>query len=897
MAHRKIAKAHVVHPKFGIIQWDNFTSRFHSRTAGSANLVTQASEILGEDFDPKKYLLTHSTIVASVDTVAVPNVKLGTMVDSETGNPITRKWNDYRISTETLPWINGNCFVPGTMVTMEDGTVKPIEDICEGDRVLTHMGRARRVVRTMRRDVDEEILAIRRAGTSETLYTTKEHPFFVFRENRCPTCEGLPRRKSGYNSRCITHIIGKFYCSASCWRAHQVSTNTLLEAKTGEFVEAQDLHHRDFAATPLLTEEKSSPIDMTLGKARLIGLFAAEGYYELASRRDNKRVGVCWAFHEEERDTLANQVKELLASEFGVQAVIREHSKDRGIHVTTRTNPEMVDFFRTWVKGDGSKTKTLAKGILSWGSSLQEEVLRGWFEGDGCLIVTKKKNVKIRLSGTTSSPSLANQIQIILRGLNVQNRLFRSVTPGRKRLSLGDKSVVVEDFTKECVAWTVSCGAHDIHPLVQGSIYEDRFLEAWGENGGYQKSCHLRFLNGYELQLIQSIEPMDYTGPVYNIEVEEDHSYLAGGVAVHNCDAWDRKVLLKSYRTFVGAQNFLEHVQVESQSKGRIIDAVARDIGPSVYVDILVATNRKHAALIRDIEENHLKTLSMGCTTQVTTCTKCGNVAADDAELCAHIRYEKGNTFYDENAMPCKVAELCGHHTMDPTGGVRFIEASWVASPAFEGAVLRNIIQPEIIDVQAFEKVLKSPPPQWSPDETTKAAHKMQRVGFDFGDEEEEEPAPKEEEKADPLKDLEKDVEQTILDRVKKNLRDKILKDQQTDALKSEGELGTSSNNNLVKQGSLYQEAIGSIVKTARSEVSMMNRIVMANNDFGIYIPLQIYRASLRVGASRKFSSLADYIKACQKAVGRQISTGEAKTLIRLGHLLSQFERTKKFRR
>ena len=31
---------------------------------------------------------------------------------------------------------------------------------------------------------------------------------------------------------------------------------------------------------------------------------------------------------------------------------------------------------------------------------------------------------------------------------------------------------------------------------------------------------------------------LEYTGPVYNIEVEEDHTYLVHGAAVHNCQNW-----------------------------------------------------------------------------------------------------------------------------------------------------------------------------------------------------------------------------------------------------------------------------------------------------------------------------------------------------------------------
>ncbi|MCS5690200.1 MAG: hypothetical protein NZ659_15615, partial [Acidimicrobiales bacterium] len=188
----------------------------------------------------------------------------------------------------------------------------------------------------------------------------------------------------------------------------------------------------------------------------------------------------------------------------------------------------------------------------------------------------------------------------------------------------------------------------------------------------------------------------------------------------NNMDAWSRDVLMKSYRTFVGAHNFVEHVQIENLSKGRIIDAVARDIGESVYIDILVATDRKHVDLVKAIEGGKMATMSMGCSVDFTVCTKCGNVAADETEMCNHIKYQKGNTFFDDQNRQHRIAELCGHHTLDPTGGVTFIEASWVATPAFAGAVMRNILTPAEMSagaVKRAQEVLSTPPKQWVEDD------------------------------------------------------------------------------------------------------------------------------------------------------------------------------------
>ena len=157
----------------------------------------------------------------------------------------------------------------------------------------------------------------------------------------------------------------------------------------------------------------------------------------------------------------------------------------------------------------------------------------------------------------------------------------------------------------------------------------------------------------------------------------------------NNNDCWERKLLLACFKTFIGAENYVEHIQIPELSKGKILDAAARNIGDSLYVDILIATNRRHKPLIEAITSGKISTLSMGCSVEFTTCTKCGNVAEDETHLCPHIRYFKGSEFVDELGQKRKIAELCGHIDSEP-GSVKFIEASWVANPAFTGASRPN---------------------------------------------------------------------------------------------------------------------------------------------------------------------------------------------------------------
>lgn len=371
----------------------------------------------------------------------------------------------------------------------------------------------------------------------------------------------------------------------------------------------------------------------------------------------------------------------------------------------------------------------------------------------------------------------------------------------------------------------------------------------------------------------------------------------------NNYDAWSRPVILASYPTFIGAHNFLEHLQVESLSKGRVIDAVHRDIGDSVYVDILVATDRKHRELVASIESGELNTLSMGCSIEFSICTKCGNVAEDEVQLCDHVKYEKGNVFYDERGIQRRVAELCGHHTIQPNGGVGFIDASWVAVPAFRGAVLNKILTPTTGVSEQMRRVLAEPSKPIDSRRLQKAARQViQRklIAFNGFDEEEEggdeEGEKAKEEPKSPLKELEEDILNAVVERVKDRV-DEDLKGQVAERAVGLDVPTNSTNDNLIKQAKRkgasreqYARGLHQVLQTSTSNFEFVHKLRYLNRLAGAFIPDELYQASLEAGVSSPFVSDQDFLNHCAKVLGRDPDADEAKALVRLGRLLNKFQ-------
>ena len=197
---------------------------------------------------------------------------------------------------------------------------------------------------------------------------------------------------------------------------------------------------------------------------------------------------------------------------------------------------------------------------------------------------------------------------------------------------------------------------------------------------------------------------------VCSVETEDNGYYIKPQCAElvnNNGNAWTNDVLMSTFRTFVGAENYLEHVQIPELSKGKILDAVLRPVrykgqngkeADVYYCDILVATNRKHEGLVNKIASGQLSTMSMGCLADYVTCSRCGAVLGDNDPNCAHIDGQLLQSFIDEDGVERIVAELCGRmidqdgKMVGDSNSLRFIEASWVDKPAFHGAVLNHYI-------------------------------------------------------------------------------------------------------------------------------------------------------------------------------------------------------------
>lgn len=381
----------------------------------------------------------------------------------------------------------------------------------------------------------------------------------------------------------------------------------------------------------------------------------------------------------------------------------------------------------------------------------------------------------------------------------------------------------------------------------------------------------------------------------------------------NNNDAFERKLLLGSFPTFVGAENYLEHVQMPELSKGKIIDAVARDVGDSIYIDILVGTNRRHKSLVAAIQSSSLSTLSMGATVAYTICSKCGNVAHDETELCFHIRHQKGNTFIDAMGNKLKIAELCG--SADHPESVHFIEASWVGNPAFKGAVLRNILSEVEADRIGGSRISLafSQPTRVADTSKMQRAAKAKRADFGM-----DEPAAPPKADKDPMTKAIDDLANSVREHVVKRIREDIDKDE-VGQLK---QIDENRNESLIKSAIVHPEwkmiarkVIASTNSPSLAKKVLAGLVLHKSGGWAHVIKVggysgrellaisrildgltgrtliagetRVYRTVIAVGGMGPYEDIKSYLSACRHVVGRDLSSDEQSLLIDKGRLFA----------
>lgn len=399
------------------------------------------------------------------------------------------------------------CHPAGTLVDVE-GSLVPIEDVAVGDEVKTHAGRYRKVLETMAFGYDGDMYSFKVHQSDSELRCTEDHNLYVF------------RRTGG-----TTYLDGALPEGEYKWvSASEVRIGDYLVMPVGKSVEDVEriVAKRDVewvqgsykTKTGKVVPPTKSKRSMRLEIKANADFFRFVGYHLSDGAASGNRTSICFGAHEVE---YVDDVKRICRECLGIEAKARREGRRNMWVVDVNSAP-----LAQWLRDEflcGAHSKRIPLWVQELPIEKQRQLLVGFFRGDGC-------NGKNEIVMNSVSRDLVNGLAAI------------SIRCGYEVCVKWPRNCMFERFVadneKASIVQT-SLGAVRYSGASACSFRDDNGIRHEREKRPYSR-VSLGFLSGdYMHFAVKSVSVERFEGAVYNLEVDEDHSYLADGFASHNC--------------------------------------------------------------------------------------------------------------------------------------------------------------------------------------------------------------------------------------------------------------------------------------------------------------------------------------------------------------------------
>lgn len=442
------------------------------------------------------------------------------------------------------------CFLPDAPVTMADGSEKPISEIEVGDLVLSHLGNARQVVRTEPKPYEGGLTTLVFRGDRRAITATSEHEVWTPQgwraigelkpgdyvssatpQGELPVLVTVPRPARRPVSEGKTRGVQRYRREGyEKWQFRATEGGR----KGGKHVryfdtEAQAIQY----SNEYYAERDSIEVKIDVELASVLGWYAAEGFV----RSSGVGYMVGFSLSVEERD-VAEHIDDIVWRYFGTRGSIRQIDNK----LDYRVSDWRLHYLCTHLVGSGAHEKRLHADLMMMPLEEQRAFVAAWLAGDGHV---DPRNGRARISSVSET--------LIRQGRDLLARLGEVPSIGWR------------DDNRGSLPTTQNAGRIYTLSWVPGS--ETR---RWQRRGGDRI-----------WREIISVSTEQYSGEVWDIEVEEDHSFRAYGIDVHNCGCkWAAYAFERSpgFRHFAGRKcSHALALQFEAQAQGMF----GKEIHPS----------------------------------------------------------------------------------------------------------------------------------------------------------------------------------------------------------------------------------------------------------------------------------------------------------------------------
>jgi Fe-S cluster assembly protein SufB len=367
------------------------------------------------------------------------------------------------------------CHPAGEQVSTPSGWVN-IESLKPGDVVFDHEGSQRKVRAVMTRHHTGEMITIRPVSPYNAFRLTPEHPVLAIKHSDV-LVNRAPRRQN--------------------WLP-EVDSEKLLVAQP-QWIKASELSKGDFVLVPKLQVMETESLNDE--EVELLGYYLAEGstYYNTANHQHTNALSFGLA-----EKALAERAQQLVTRVTGRPAYLTEVPEKHGATVSFYSE-EYSDWF-TRHCGKGAPTKVLDSALLTLPRRQMSIFLDAYLAGDGNICDRGPNGESRMLRYCTSSERLAPQVQMLLNRQEIY--AWIQVRPGGPTRFSRQSDRIINRV-----------------PLYQIGYTHDKLWDMVRET-----ATHF-------LVPIREVTREPWDDFVFNLDVEETHSYLVRGIAVHNCTA------------------------------------------------------------------------------------------------------------------------------------------------------------------------------------------------------------------------------------------------------------------------------------------------------------------------------------------------------------------------